>query len=62
MSHQITLRQAERILVDNGYKKDRIRGGHIHYVNAEGNRIVVNTGLHHLVWRRIVKENNLQVD
>ena len=60
MSHQITLRQAERILIDNGYKKDRTKGGHIHYVK-DGKRIVINTGLHHLVWRRLVKQYGLQV-
>ena len=58
MSKQITFREAERILRNNGYKKDRINGSHYHYVK-DGNRVVINIGLNTMVWKRLCKENNL---
>lgn len=61
MCKQITFKEAERILYRNGYQFEKIKGSHHHYVK-DGKRIVINLKLHHLVWRRLCKEYNLQVD
>ncbi len=54
-------REAERVLRQNGYAYDHSRGSHNCWKNASGKSIVVNTRLNEMVWKRIVKENSLEV-
>ena len=58
MCKQISFREAERTLLKNGFKPDKIKGSHHHYVKG-GRRVVINLKLNRMVWQRLCKENNL---
>ena len=61
MCGKITFREADRILVDNGFQRDKIKGSHHHYVR-NGHRVVINLKLNRMVWQRLIKENQLKID
>jgi len=46
-------------LVNNGYKRTRIRGSHYIFENEAGNTIVVNKDINRMVKARLIKENHL---
>lgn len=52
-------RKFTRQLVNNGYKRVRIRGSHYIYENTQGNTIVVNKDINRMVKRRLIVQNNL---
>lgn len=61
---QINWKNAEKILRNNGYQWDKTRktaSSHRHYINANGDRVIINTNgkLNPMVWRRLCKEHNL---
>ena len=58
MCQQITFREANKMLIKNGFKQDKIKGSHHHYVK-NGRRIVINLKLNPMVWQRLCKENKL---
>lgn len=58
MSKEVRLRDAERILFNNGFVLDRIKGGH-HYYTRGSSHVMLNLKPNRMVWQRIVKENNL---
>lgn len=53
-------RKFTRLLVNNGYKRVRIRGSHYIYENAEGNTIVANKDINKMVKRRLINQYNLR--
>lgn len=60
---QIDWRNAEKILRKNGYQWDKNRkaaSSHRHYVNENGDRIIINVQLNPMVWRRLCKEHGLK--
>jgi len=60
MCREVKFREAERVLLNNGYRLVRIKGSHHYYTNGKNN-IVINLRLNRMVWQRLVKENNLEV-
>ena len=58
MCKQITFREADRVLTNNGFKLDRINGSHYQYVR-NGQRVTVNLKINKMVWRRLCKENKI---
>ena len=58
MCKPITFREADTILINNGFKRDKIKGSHYHYVR-NGHRVVINLKLNKMVWRRLCKENKI---
>ena len=54
----IKLRDANKILIDNGFVLDRIRGSHYQYVRNE-QKVVINIRTNEMVWRRLCKENKI---
>ena len=61
MCKQITFREADIVLINNGFKRDKIKGSHHHYIK-DGRRIVINLKLNRMVWQRICKENDLNIN
>lgn len=61
MCKQITFREADKILVHNGFRRDKIKGSHHHYVRS-GRRVVINLKLNQMVWQRLCKENELNIE
>lgn len=61
---EYTERDFERLLKVNGYSLDRQKGDHNTYVNDKGNTITVVGGrtMSRMVYRRLIKENNLKED
>lgn len=59
MCKEIKFRDAERILLKNGYRLSRVKGSHHYYTNGKRN-VVINLGLNRMVWQRLKKENNLK--
>ena len=55
---QITFKEAQRILLRNGFKLERVKGSHYHYIR-NGKKVIITTKPHHLIWQRLVKENGL---
>ena len=53
-----------RMLKKNGYTlvKSRGKGSHSMYVNNEGNHISVPLRIKAVIARRLIKENNLNID
>ena len=56
----INTREAQKILRKNGYEYQYCKGSHFHYAK-NGNVIVINKDINAMVWKRLVKENNLIV-
>ena len=59
MCKEVRFREAERILLRNGYKLNRVKGSHHYYTNGKNN-IVLNLKLNRMVWQRLKKENSLE--
>ena len=59
MCKEVRFREAERVLLNNGFKLDRINGSHHYYVNGN-KKVTLNLKLNRMVWQRIKKENNLK--
>ena len=58
MCKEIRFRDAQRVLVRNGFKLSRVKGSHHYYVNGD-QKVTINLKLNPMVWKRIMKENNL---
>ena len=61
MCGTISFREADRILINNGFKRDKVKGSHHHYIR-DGHRVVINLKLNRMVWQRLCKENKLNID
>ena len=61
MQKEVTFREADKMLRNNGFKRDKIKGSHHHYVR-NGRRVVINLNLNRMVWQRLCKENNLNIN
>lgn len=59
MCREVKFRDAEKILLRNGYRLNRVKGSHHYYTNGKNN-VVINLRLNRMVWQRIKKENNLK--
>ena len=60
MKKIVTFREASIILKRNGFKPDHKKGDHHHFIK-DGKRIVISYNLNPMIWKRLVKENNLNV-
>lgn len=58
LNQNIKFREAEKILLFNGFVYDKCRGSHHQYIR-NGHRVVINLKLNACVWQRICKENKL---
>ena len=58
LEQNIKFRQAEKILIQNGFVFDKTKGSHHQYIR-NGHRVVINLKLNACVWQRICKENNI---
>lgn len=52
-------RDFTKLLNNNGYKCDRIKGSHYIFENEKGNTISVPKDLNRMIKFRLIKENNL---
>lgn len=59
MCKEVKFRDAEKTLLRNGFKLDRIKGSHHHYVK-DNKKVTINLDLNRMVWQRIKKENGLK--
>lgn len=59
---QYTQREFIRICVANGFYYSRHNGDHAIYVNDIGKHISIPKNLECVIARRLIKENNLQID
>ena len=59
---QYTSREFIRIVEKNGFHYDRHNGSHAIYVNDEGRHISIPQNLECVIARRLIKENNLDVN
>ncbi len=59
MCKEVRFREAERILLNNGFRKDKVKGSHHQYIK-DGRRVVINLKLNRMVWQRLCKENGLE--
>lgn len=58
MCREVKFREAEKVLLKNGYKLNRVKGSHHYYSNGKRS-VVINLKLNRMVWQRIKKENDL---
>ena len=58
---KITTREAKRILNKNGFSFVRKRGSHNQYSKC-GKTITITDKVNPCIWKRLVKENNLNVN
>lgn len=59
---QYTLREFIKIVEFNGFYYDRYNGDHAIYVNDKGRHISIPKNLKSVIARRLIKENNLEVN
>lgn len=59
---QYTQREFIQICIVNGFHYSRHNGGHAIYVNDKGRHISIPLNLECVIARRLIKENNLEVD
>ena len=59
---QYTQREFIKICIANGFYYSRHNGDHAIYVNDRGRHISIPSRPEHVIARRLVKENNLEVD
>jgi predicted RNA binding protein YcfA (HicA-like mRNA interferase family) len=59
---QYTQKEFIRIVKKNGFHYDRYSGSHAIYVNDEGRHISIPHNLESVIARRLIKENNLDVN
>lgn len=55
-------KEAQGVLRDNGYNCSRINGSHYVYMKNGMAPISINIRLNEMVWKRLVKANDLFVD
>lgn len=56
-----SVREAERIILKNGFEYKSQNGSHVKYKHKDGRTIVIKyQKLNRMIWQRSVKENNLQ--
>lgn len=58
---QVSTREAEKILAENGFTLLRKNGDHKIYARGP-ERCTINQGLNKMVWRRLVKTHHLKVN
>lgn len=59
---QYTQREFIKIVECNGFHYSRYKGSHAIYVNDEGRHISIPNNLKNVISRRLIKENNLDVN
>lgn len=59
---QYTQKEFIKICIANGFHYDRHNGDHAIYVNDKGRHISIPKNLECVIARRLIKENNLQID
>ena len=59
---QYTSREFIKIVEFNGFYYNRCRGDHTIYVNDKGRHISIPKNLECVIARRLIKENNLEVN
>ena len=59
---QYTAREFIKIVEFNGFYYNRYNGDHAIYVNNKGRHISIPKNLESVIARRLIKENNLEVD
>ena len=59
---QYTSREFIKIVEFNGFYYNRHNGGHAIYVNDKGKHISIPKNLESVIARRLIKENNLEVN
>ena len=59
---QYTQKAFIKIVEKNGFHYDRYNGSHAIYVNDKGRHISIPLNLECVIARRLIKENNLEVD
>jgi predicted RNA binding protein YcfA (HicA-like mRNA interferase family) len=59
---QFTHREFVRVVVANGFYYDRHNGDHAIYLNEKGRHISIPLKLESVIARRLIKENNLEID
>ena len=58
MCKEVKFRDAEKTLLRNGFRLDRVKGSH-HYYVKDDKKVTINLHLNCMVWQRIKKENRL---
>ena len=59
---QYTSREFVKIVEFNGFHYNRCKGDHAIYVNGKGKHISIPRNLECVIARRLIKENNLEVN
>ena len=59
---QYTQREFIKLVVSNGFYYDRHNGDHAIYLNNEGRHISIPKNLECVIARRLIKENNLDLN
>lgn len=59
---QFTHREFVRVVVANGFYYNRQSGDHAIYLNEKGRHISIPLKLESVIARRLIKENNLEID
>lgn len=59
---QFTHREFVRVVVANGFHYDRPNGDHAIYLNEKGRHISIPKKLENVIARRLIKENNLEIN
>ena len=59
---QYTRKEFITILKKNGFYYDRQKGSHSIYINDKGRHISVPHNLEYVIARRLIKENNLDIN
>lgn len=59
---QYTLREFIKIVEFNGFYYDRHKGDHAIYMNDKGRHISIPQKLKNVIARRLIKENNLDIN
>lgn len=59
---QYTHREFVKIVKANGFHYDRHSGDHAIYLNDKGRHISIPAKLESVIARRLIKENNLELD
>ena len=59
---QYTQREFIKIVVKNGFHYSRHNGDHAIYINDEGRHISIPKNLECVIARRLIKENNLDLN
>lgn len=59
---QFTHREFVRVVVANGFYYDRHSGDHAIYLNEKGRHISIPLKLESVIARRLIKENNLEIN